>query len=232
LSDTLGGRIGLTASGVGRKPRIERLGHLETGAAWSSMKVPVALAVVRREGVTRNRELLRRAITISDNAAAESLWGRLGSPASAGRAVEGVLAAAGDATTTVQTKRVRPGFTSFGQTQWPLRSQQRFIAGLPCLKESRHILPLMASVTASQRWGLGSSGAPARFKGGWGPDLAGRYTVRQMGLLDLPNGRRVAVTAAAIAPDGGFEDGKRNLTRIARWFTGHMSHAAVPARRC
>jgi hypothetical protein len=232
LTRELGGRSGVTVSGVGRKQRIERLGTLEGGMAWSSIKVPIGLAVVEQGGVRSKRDLLRRAITASDNNAAEQLWASLGPPRAAGRAVEGVLKAAGDTTTRVQTKRIRVGFTSFGQTEWPLTSQQRFVAGLPCLAASDRILELMGHVIASQRWGLGMTGLQPRFKGGWGPDRSGRYLVRQMGLLKLPNGTFVAATVAAIASDGRFDSGTRNLTAIARWLTKHVNRAAVPARKC
>jgi hypothetical protein len=232
LSRELGGRSGLAVSGVGRRPTIERLGNLSGGVAWSSIKVPIGLTVVRRGDGARNRQLLRRAITASDNQAAEGLWRSLGVPKDAGRAVEKTLAAAGDTTTDVQTKRVRAGFSSFGQTRWPLTSQQRFIAGLRCLRGSGQILSLMGDVIPSQRWGLGSSGLTARFKGGWGPDTSGRYLVRQMGLLQLPNGRPLAVSLATIASDGAFESGARNLTRLARWLASHVNRSALPPPGC
>ena len=232
LNRRLDGRNGVRLSGAGREPAIERLGNLSGGVAWSSIKVPLALAVVRRGGAQRNEDLLRRAITASDNQAAEQLWASLGGPGAAGRAVERALAAAGDTTTRVQTRRVRAGFTAFGQTRWPLASQQRFVAGLPCVSGSAQILRLMGEVIASQRWGLGASGLPARFKGGWGPDLSGSYLVRQLGLLELPNGRRVAVTVATLPSDGRFDTGTRNLTRIARWLTEHLNRAAVPKLSC
>lgn len=232
LSQQLGGRIGVSVSGVGRSPSIERLGRLRGGVAWSSIKVPIAVAVIRKSGAKPNMSPLRRAITASDNQAAEQLWSLLGAPGAAGRAVERVLAEAGDSATQVQRRRVRAGFTSFGQTPWSLTSQQRFIAGLPCLRASSQVLRLMGQVIPSQRWGLGSSRLPARFKGGWGPDTSGRYLVRQMGLLELPNGRSVAVAAATVTPDGQFDSGARNLTRIARWLAQHLNSEAVPARHC
>jgi hypothetical protein len=232
LSRRIGGRSGLRVSGIGRNPIIERLGDLSGGVAWSSIKVPLGLAVIRRYGGGRYGQLLRRAITASDNQAAEQLWSSLGRPRAAGRAMERALAVAGDTTTRVQTKRVRAGFTAFGQTQWALTSQQHFVAGLPCLSVSDQILRLMGEIIASQRWGLGSSRLPARFKGGWGPDPSGRYLVRQMGLLELPNGRRVAVTASAMPSDGRFDTGARNLTLIARWLTRHLNRAAVPRTGC
>ena len=232
LSRQLGGRTALTVSGIGREPAIERLGELSGRVAWSTIKVPLALAVVRRGGATRYAQLLRRAIAASDNQAAEQLWSSLGRPAAAGRAVERALAAAGDTTTSVQTRRVRAGFTAFGQTRWPLAAQQHFIAGLPCVAGSARILDLMGGIVASQRWGLGSTRLPARFKGGWGPDAAGRYLVRQLGLLQLPDGRRVAVAVSTAPYDGQFATGTRNLTRVARWLTRRLNTAAVPRTGC
>jgi hypothetical protein len=232
LSRKLGGRTGVTVSGIGRGPAIERLGDLSGGVAWSTIKVPLALAVVRRGGATRYAQLLRDAIAASDNQAAEQLWSSLGRPAAAGRAVERALAAGGDTTTSVQTRRVRAGFTAFGQTRWPLAAQQRFVAGLPCVRGSGRILDLMGGIVASQRWGLGSTRLPARFKGGWGPDAAGRYLVRQLGLLQLPNGRRVAVAVSTVPSDGQFATGTRNLTRIARWLVRRLNSTAVPRSGC
>src|SRR6266540_1932881 len=87
--------------------------------------------------------LLTRAITASDNAAAESLWSSLGPPDAAAAAVHSILAGSGDASTSVETRVLRPGFTSFGQTHWSLAAQQHFIAGLPCLANSGPVLSLM-----------------------------------------------------------------------------------------
>jgi hypothetical protein len=232
LSAASGGQLGLAVSGLGRGVAIDRLGRLQGGVAWSTIKVPLAVAAVKQGGAAGRSDLLDRAITASDNAAAEQLWSALGPPQVAGRKVQAVLAAAGDAATQVQTARVRAGFTSFGQTSWPLAAQQTFVAALPCLEGSDGILALMGRVVASQRWGLGSVGVPARFKGGWGPDPAGGYLVRQMGLLDLPGGRSVAVSLAAIPSDGRFATGASVLTRLARWVVAHVGSAAVPAARC
>ena len=200
--------------------------------AWSTIKVVVALAAIDRRGPGNKDALIRRAITASDNAAAEELWNSLGPPRAASAAVERQLRAAGDRRTQVPTRRRRAGYSVYGQTQWPLVSQQHFIAALPCLPGSSGVLALMRNVIPAQRWGLGSSGRPAAFKGGWAPDPAGRYLVRQMGLLDLPNGRSVAVTVATIPRDGRLETGAANLTRIARWLVTHVNRPAVRRPRC
>lgn len=232
LAKQLGGKSALRVSAVGRRQPAEPLGDLDDVTAWSTIKVPIAVAVIQKNGARRDRQLLRAAITRSSNDAAKQLWSRLGPPRVAGRKVEGVLAAAGDRTTKVQIRHVRQGFTSFGQTRWPLAAQHRFIAGLQCVSKGRQVLGLMADVVPSQRWGLGSTGLPARFKGGWGPGLSGRYLVRQMGILELPNGRSLAVSAGTVASDGGFPSGTRNLTRVARWLRRHVNGAAVPPAAC
>jgi hypothetical protein len=222
-------------SGIGLDRPVAQLGTLREGVAWSTIKVAVALAIEARfAGVpsASTQELMRRAITASDNAAAEELWAMLGSPDVAGAAVQRVLAATGDTSTSIETRVLRPGFTSFGQTIWPLAAQQRFIAGLNCLPRAQPVLALMEQIEPDQRWGLGSVGSGSRFKGGWGPDPSGRYLVRQMGIIRLPNGRLLATSIATIPTDGSFGTGTANLGAIAQWLVSHVNAAAVPAARC
>ncbi len=161
--------------------------------------------------------LLTEALTASDNAAAEALWTSLGPPDVAAAAVESILAATGDTSTRVETQVLRPGYTSFGQTDWSLAAQAQFIAALPYLPSSGLVRSLMRQVVPDQRWGLGTLGPDAEIKGGWGPDPAGRHVVRQMGIVRLPKGHSLAVSLATIAADGTFEAGTANLTNIAQW---------------
>ncbi len=226
----LPGREGVAVSAVGLGQQVHRLGSLKTGAAWSTAKVPVAMAAIEA-GVARSTDL-RKAITASDNAAAERLWAALGGGRRAADAATAQLRAAGDRRTKVQSVRVRPGYTPFGQTSWALIDQARFSAGMTCLSAGRRVLGLMGEVVSGQRWGLGSTGRTAQFKGGWGPDGSGRYLVRQMGVLELSNGRRIAVTAATIPSDGSFESGTRSLTLIARWLVRHVNTRAAHPPRC
>ncbi len=77
--------------------------------------------------------------------------------------VESVLAAAGGPTP-VQSQRARPEFSAFGQTQWPLTDQTRFLSSAVCDSRNATIIDLIWQITASQRWGLGAlSSTP--FKG-------------------------------------------------------------------
>ncbi|WP_354698730.1 hypothetical protein DSM112329_04423 [Paraconexibacter sp. AEG42_29] len=227
LASSLGGTSGVAVMPAGRGGTVQTAGSLQTGVAWSTMKTGVAAATYAKGTGGSSAGLLSRAITASDNSAAESLWSNLGPPSQAGALVEAQLRAAGDVSTSVQTQRVRSGFTAFGQTQWPLAGQVRFTAGMTCTGPGRQVLALMGQVVADQRWGLGSAGVSARFKGGWGPGSGGGYLVRQMGILRI-RGHQVAVTIATQPADGSFGGGTRNLTAIAKWVVAHVDPAAAP----
>jgi len=223
----LDGEVGVVVGGS-RGGRSLSAGKLTTGTAWSTIKVPIALRVIQDVGgvgrlTAAQRTQIARAITASDNDAVAQLFddlaSRHGGIQGAARAVTEVLRAAGDRRTTVSTQG-RDGFSAYGQTQWSLRAQERFMAALAggSMAESpstRYVLALMGRVT-SDRWGLGSTGVPARWKGGWGPETDGRYLVRQMGVLNA-RGKRLIVPIAARLSDGLFASGQRLAPRVAKW---------------
>jgi hypothetical protein len=202
-------------------------GELTADVAWSTIKVPIALRVLEDAGGPSRvsgelRALIERAITVSDNTAADRLFADLaarhGGTAGAAEAVTEVLREAGDRTTQVSTVG-RGAASPYGQTIWSLREQALFMSALAggCVGSGasrRYILKLMARVT-SDDWGLGATAAPARWKGGWGPDPNGRYLVRQMGLIEV-RGRPVVVTLAAAPDDGRFETGQALATELAQ----------------
>ena len=229
LERALGGRSGVAVAPLGVAQPVRSAGRLRTAVGWSTSKVPVAMAVVAggRPGQAAN---LRAAITASDNAAAERLWSSLGEPATAAAKAPAQLRVAGDARTTVQARRLRAGFSAFGQTDWRLRDQARFAAGMPCSSQGRAVLALMAKVQPGQRWGLGSAGVPAKFKGGWGPGTrpgsGGGYVDRQLGIVRVAN-RSFAVSIATAPRDGSHATGTAHLTRIARWVVAHVDADTV-----
>jgi Beta-lactamase enzyme family len=209
LERELGGRSGAAFS-VGGGP-VTQAGTIVRGPAWSTIKVPLAIAALGHPGAG---PLAEEAITVSDNDAARALWDLLGPPVAAAAAVESVLAAAGDAETCVQTEVVHPPYTSFGQTEWTLAAQQRFAAGLSAVPGAEAVLDLMRRIVPEQRWGFGAVAPDAAFKGGWGPD--DRNLVRQFAIFEL-SGRTVAAAIANEPADGTYETGAANLTRIAEW---------------
>jgi hypothetical protein len=224
LAGQLGGSLALAYATVGSADATQ-LGSWQTGPGWSTVKVPLAMAAVAKADGMPDAEvmrLMRLSLTASDNAAAEQLWAHLGEPRAAAAQVQAVLRSAGDQDTQVQSQRVRPGFTAFGQTNWSLARQAGFMARLPCLKNSHEVLALMGDVESDQRWGVGAVGLPAQFKGGWGPNPGGRYLVRQMGIVTLGTGSRIALAIASEPADGLFETGADNLTALARWAVANI----------
>lgn len=236
MARSISGPVGVAVSPLGRDRPVETLGSLRSAVAWSTSKVPVAMAVVAAGRGRAQRQDLVQAITASDNAAAERLWRSLGSGRAAARAADAQLRAAGDRRTRMESRRLRAGFTPFGQTTWTLTDQARFTAGMSCTSAGRQVLDLMGQVVAGQRWGLGAAGGAAQIKGGWGPGVLpgvnSGYLDRQMGVVTV-QGRPLAVTLASLPGDGSHETGLRNLTRLARWVVSHVDARRIGAQpRC
>lgn len=213
-------------------------GDLETTVAWSTSKVPVAVAALRavEDGTSLSDAAtvqgnVTSAITASDNGAAQALWDSLGDPATAGAKVEDVLREGGDASTTVQTQVVRDGFTSFGQTLWSTADQVRFAGGLSCLAGAQPVLTAMGQISAGQDYGLGRI-PEARYKGGWGPDSSGGYQVRQFGLVPGADGTLVPVAVAVTSPDGSYESGSAALSEIIEQLGGTLGSARGVKSSC
>lgn len=225
LKQSVGGRTGLVIAPVGRSGTPIVLGDWTTGAAWSTSKVPLAIAALRNSsGGASLAASVNLAITQSDNAAADVLWRSLGDGATAARKVDAVLREGHDSATTTQSQVVRPGFSAFGQTIWSLQNQAQFTAALPCLRDSASVLAMMANVAGEQQWGLGTIPG-ARFKGGWGPGASGDYLVRQLGIIDVPGGQ-VAITVATEPSSGSFDAGTQVLSRVARVIQQHAAELA------
>ncbi|OCF91475.1 hypothetical protein AW168_06865 [Nocardia brasiliensis] len=212
------GHLGLAIMPVGGD-QVVSFGDWSTGPAWSTMKVPLTIAALRRDSSSSNYAA-SAAITASDNAAADTLWQSLGSGQDAAQAVQSVLREGGDSKTTVPATRSRPEHSAFGQADWSLTEQVRFASRLPCLPATANVIDLMEQVQPSQRWGLGAFSG-AEFKGGWGPDPKGAYLVRQFGVISAPSGR-IAVAFAAQADSGAFSDGMTILDKLATLISQHI----------
>lgn len=222
LAASLPGAEGVAISALGRRRHVQRLGSLRGGAAWSTAKVPVAMAAVAA-GVAGSADL-ERAITGSDNAAAERLWMALGGGARAAALSDAQLRAAGDERTEVQALQLRPPYSAFGQTYWTLANQARFVAGMSCVPSGAPVLELMGRIVSSQRWGIGAAESGARFKGGWGPGVMpgveDGWLDRQMGVL-VVKGKPLAVAIATNSSE--HATGARHLTALARWISSNLS---------
>ena len=174
-------------------------------AAWSTSKVPLAIAA-ERAGVA-DSGAVSQAITYSDNAAADSLWSALGGGEKAAQATQAVIG-----TVTVPAIPPREGFSSFGQTQWSVAQQAEFVAALGCMDGAEAVLAAMGQSDPAQNYGLGGVEGAVK-KGGWGPATDGSYEARQMGLITL-GGHTVAVAIYAEAESGQYGDAQQMLTRL------------------
>jgi hypothetical protein len=205
---------------IARPDRNFALGTWSSGVSWSTIKVPLAVAALRCDWL-RARDLAVKAITESDNPASEQLWSGLGDPADAARQVQTIIAESGDTATEVESRRLRRGFTAFGQTQWTLQRQARFAAELPTIPGGADVIELMGNLTAVQRWGLAAKGIAA--KGGWGPGTDGEYLVRQFGIVPTASGQwGVALAAEAQV----FETGVEVVNALADWLVSRLPSLA------
>lgn len=225
---TLPAETGLALAPVGDTGAVSgpgiRVGNWRNGPAWSTIKVPLAIAA----SGTGSEATLRATIVDSDNSAADELWRGLGSPEAAAAATGRVINGLGGGAVTVQSQVTRPGLSASGQTEWSLESQATFAANLPCNPGARQVYDYMAQPAANQQWGIVNLRG-AHLKGGWGPDTEDRYLVRQIGTFETSRGT-VAV-AIAVAPDSGaYADGTAVMSRIGTWLAEHQD--LLPAGRC
>lgn len=205
---------------VGRPDLVQVVGSTRDVEAWSTLKVPISLAVSQAaEGAPSpsTSKRMRLALTHSDNAASAALWRSLGD--SDGR-VRAVLAATGDPTTR-PGRSAAGGSVAFGLTPWQVDDSARFAAMLPCARHSGPVLTLMGYVIPDHSWGLGTV-ADARFKGGWGPSPHG-YLARQIGVVPRADGRAVAVALATQPKEGGHEEATETLSEATRILVSLLS---------
>lgn len=240
LAASLPASIGLAVAPLGAGSP-QQLGDLQIGHAWSSIKVPILVTLMRDRGssglTAEEEQWAAAALTASDNSAAAALFQQLeqihGGVSGASLAVQQVLAESGDTATTVATQPPPSGAVStFGQTEWSLEGSVDFYRALACRRlldpsQTEYVLNLMEQVISEQRWGLGEAGFPAdvrvAFKAGWGPEgsSSGPYLVRQAGIL-LKGDSGVVVTMMAEDESGSFEAGVSDLNQIAAWLREHL----------
>lgn len=141
--------------------------------AWSTVKVPIAIAALR-DGASP--ELVDLAIKESDNDAAYALWSHV-------RWTEG------DAGSEVTALLEEYGSTGefeepFGYSTWLLEEQAEFGAHLPCIPEAEQVYDAMDDIVEWQDNGLDKL-PNTRAKGGWGlSEYDNGYTHRQIGVRE------------------------------------------------
>jgi hypothetical protein len=250
LESRLAGSVGLAVAPLGSGP-IMAFGQVRVAHAWSTSKVPV-LTTLLYDDATDGRILSPQertdaalALEQSNNAAIEALFAELeqihGGLIPASEAVQQMLSNGGDDTTIINTAPNDQGFTTYGQTEWPVTGEVTFYRSLArgCLldpHDTAYVLGLMRNVIGYERWGAGSAGYPSSltvaFKGGWGPDSSGDYQVRQTAIIGSGN-RGYVVSMLALPSSGTFADGTSMITALATWARQHFNiDANTPSPRC
>lgn len=218
-----GSEVSVALAPVGSSARPQVVGDAPPLVAWSTIKVPLALAALRAGHEAP--EDTTAALTASDNAAAQRLWESLGSGTAASDAVERELRRGGDTRTEVPAEVTVPGYSAFGQSTWRLADQATFVAALPCLRGAAPVTEAMASVVGGQQWGLGGI-VEARLKGGWGPTPEG-YVVRQLGIVP---GAKGGTAAAVQVRTGTHAQGTAIMDEVAVVIEQHRK--GLPVGSC
>jgi hypothetical protein len=224
LSSAIPGEVGVAITTDGG---VRSFGPWAGGVAWSTIKVPLAIAALRHSAEEAS-PLVPLAIRDSDNTAAEELWAQFGEPTEAAEAVGAVLREGGDTSTAVESERKRKEFTAFGQTNWSVVDQATFMAALPCLPNSEPVINDMSNVAGNQQWGMALR-PDAATKGGWGPSPEGAYLVRQVATVTTENGH-LGVALSALPQDGSFDSGVAQVGKLAEWVGQHLGE--FTARKC
>lgn len=220
FASKLPGTVAVAWAAVGSRHATQSLGAVEDQDAWSTAKVPLGVARLRLAGGKFNAkttEVLRDAITKSDNAAALVLWRGLGTPSEAVALMEKVLRDAGDEVTTFSV-------AAFGRSTWTPANQAQFAAGLPCIPNGPTVLDLMDEIEKEHRWGLASASVPTQFKGGWGIGAHG-LLARQFGVLALSDRKQLGVAIATMPATKDMSVALSNLDAVTRWLAERLGPA-------
>ncbi|MFT4201385.1 hypothetical protein [Gordonia sp. (in: high G+C Gram-positive bacteria)] len=212
--------VAITPVGVPAAPIV--IGDAAPQVAWSTIKVPLAIAAERKKGAMMPQTVA--AISASDNDAAQALWNSLGTNEEAAAAVTRVLREAGDTKSVVPSTQKRPPYTIFGQTSWSAASAARFTAGMACLPDSARVRQLMGRVDANQQWGATTMKTPVEVKGGWGPGVSGGYVVRQNALITHRDGSQTAVAMVTFGPGTTMESGTAALNHVGAWLSAQSKN--------
>jgi hypothetical protein len=218
------GKVGLAvtpcAPAGSRAAETVTLGTWTKGHAWSTAKVPVAIASLKARYTPANKALTKKSIRYSDNEATSRQRASLGSWKQAVATLRSKVLKPNGVNRAIKSTSSPPN--GFGMWVWSLEDQAVFGAGIAAKrgKQTTYVLAQMRHVTASQRWGLGKISGAA-FKGGWGVEGNGRSLSRQFGVIRRSGG---ACWAVAIASDNakGLYAANKDLTIMARWLNKHL----------
>jgi len=222
--------IGVTISPVFTPPNMPvsawHGGTLTSGYAWSTIDLPVALAVANDPKQPPDLTyFLQQAFNESSPAGDQALWQWLGDDQTAADMTTAVLRAGADQNTVIPVGA--PGtYAAFSQTLWALDDQATWLGATYCSYESWLVMSYLSTPPANQRFGLARI-ANAMTKTGWGTQPNGALSVRQAGLLPLANGGMLAVSVAVVPADKSLETATSVLNDLS--FEMNLSGTGFPS---
>lgn len=187
------------------------VGETKPVQAWSSIKVPIAIAAMRNDDYWIDS--MNAAIRWSDNDAAINLWFSMPEPK---KQVAEILREADGTQKDFIEEVLDPVYEAFGEPLWSVPEQAQFANHLACIDDASEVIDAMGHIDEDQSYGLGTING-AHFKGGWGPDEeTGSYSARQFGLIPVAGGKEVAVAVFASADEGDYDTEQKMLSMIAK----------------
>ena len=205
---------GVAGISVATEHGIINVGSDGRSRAWSTIKVPIAIAAMQQKVGTES--MVRAAISESSNEDAAALWAALGGGAEAAASVDSLLWRYNGVAHTRPTVDEYPDEpTPIGWIPWTLNGQAGFASRLACIPEVDVVWDAMGEIVPWQQSGLGRISG-MHFKGGWSQEEDGlySYTYRQFGALPSDDGV-LGVAIIAHPEDGRRGTAERMLDDLA-----------------
>jgi hypothetical protein len=120
----------------------------------------------------------------------------------------------GDHNTLVPAESSNPDLPPYTQTRWGLADQAAFAGAMYCDAQGQSALAHMTLLHRDFTYGL-SLLPGAAVKSGYGVELGGATSVRQVGIVSPPGGVPYAVSIHVVAVDGTLDTAKAALNELA-----------------
>ncbi|MDO4911523.1 MAG: hypothetical protein Q3972_07245 [Corynebacterium sp.] len=190
------GSIGIALVPVNNPSRSIVLGDRLVAPAWSTLHVPIAMALMKGHSIDTDQ--LGSFIQETNTDVAAQYYSALGAPPAASVKVNDILRQGGDTTTALSAGTTKP----CSVTAWSLFDQANWAANIRKISGSELVLQAMSDNSGASSFGLGHVDG-AIYKTGWGVDFAGDFSVRQFGLAETPFGE-YGVSLLVHPGDGSF----------------------------
>lgn len=210
----LGVAISQATSPYTRQQQVWHGGILQGGAAFATIDVPIALAVLNEPKRPQQLDyMFSKALTDNSQAGDEALWAYLGTATEAASKTNQALRTYGDYHTTVTAASDQERPPSY-DTIWSLENQALFMGALTCRYFDAYSALSRLNDPVRDLWGL-QTVPLSHAKGTWGRTANGDLLVRQFGLIRLSDGTQVGIAMEAASLGDDPTAGKDAITELA-----------------